>query len=279
MVLVGLFYNKAIFEQCGITTLPTTMDELYAVCETIKSKGITPIACGIKDAWVCSEMITSTILPATVGSRAWLDKLYNKEIDFTDPGYVEMLQNLKDISQYFPEGYVGLGYEDCQQMFLSEQAAMYMSGSFEISYFQEMNPDLQLGAIAYPGKTGPATAMNLGIATGYGVNKNTEHMDECLTYLNWLASAEGTDVFANGVTGFYGMNVNAGPITNEASNEWLTASQGKELIQMPGYECMNTEVPDYTTAIADTVYQLLVNGMSPADAAAHMQEQMAWYFD
>jgi hypothetical protein len=45
-----------------------------------------------------------------------------------------------------------------------------------------------------------------------------------------------------------------------------------------GYECMNTEVPDYTTAMADTVYQMLVNGLSPQEAADYMQNQMSWYF-
>lgn len=278
MVLCGLFYNKAIFEDCGITTPPKTMDELYDVCETIEAKGITPISFGIKTAWYASELFSSTILAATVGSRDYYDRLYNKEIDLTGPGYVKMLQNAKDISEYFPEGYEGLAYEDCQQMFLSEQAAMYLSGSFEIAYFEEMNPDIQLGAIAYPGEDGPATAMNMGIATGYGINKNTEHLEECLTYLNWLASAEGTDLFANNVTGFYGMNVNAGPISNEAANEWIEAAKGKDLLMIVGYECMNTEVPDYTTAMADTVYQMLVNGLSPEEAADYMQNQMSWYF-
>lgn len=34
-VQVALFYNKKIFEQCGIKQLPRTWDELVAVCETI----------------------------------------------------------------------------------------------------------------------------------------------------------------------------------------------------------------------------------------------------
>ena len=35
----GFIYNKALFEQAGITELPTTLDELRTVCEKLTDAG------------------------------------------------------------------------------------------------------------------------------------------------------------------------------------------------------------------------------------------------
>ena len=47
----AVVYNKKVFADCGITAVPKTLDELYAACEKIKAKNITPIATNFKDAW------------------------------------------------------------------------------------------------------------------------------------------------------------------------------------------------------------------------------------
>lgn len=278
MVVLGFHYNKKIFTECGITKTPETMAELIDICEKVKAKGYVPISNGIKDAWVNSELITSSALPAFIDSDSWVRKLLNKEINFEDSKYVGMLKSVKELSKYFPSGFEGIGYEDSQQMFLSEKSAMYMSGSFEVYYFQSNNPDLQLGCFAYPGVNGPSKGVNIGLATGYGINKNTKKMDAALTYINWLGSKEACEKFANGVVGFYGMNPEATELTNEVSKEWLALTKDREGIQMLGYEKLAAGKPDYTTAIADTVYQMLIKGKTPEEAAKYMQSQMAWYF-
>ena len=42
----GFIYNKALFEQAGITELPTTLDELRTVCEKLTDAGIQPFSSG-----------------------------------------------------------------------------------------------------------------------------------------------------------------------------------------------------------------------------------------
>jgi raffinose/stachyose/melibiose transport system substrate-binding protein len=49
--LVGFWYNTKTFADAGITTLPTTWDEFLTTVQTLKSKGITPIALAGKDTW------------------------------------------------------------------------------------------------------------------------------------------------------------------------------------------------------------------------------------
>src|SRR4051795_6190579 len=46
----GFWYSKNLFEKAGVTTTPTTMDEMNAAVTKLKGEGA-PIALGAKDAW------------------------------------------------------------------------------------------------------------------------------------------------------------------------------------------------------------------------------------
>ena len=48
----GVYYNKDIFDQVGITEEPKTWMELLAVCQKLKDAGIQPIMDNCQDAAV-----------------------------------------------------------------------------------------------------------------------------------------------------------------------------------------------------------------------------------
>ena len=278
MTIEGVHYNKDIFDACGVE-VPNTVDELLAACQKIEDAGYLAIAGGVGEAWYVSEEITSSILMATIGSGDWVQKLYNKEVDFTDDAYVTMLDTLLKLTDYYPDFYEGVGYEDSQQLFLAGQAAMYMSGSFELEYFTSTNPDLKLGCFPFPGQEAAPTAINFTAAVGIGAYADSKHLDEALTYLNWLASDEGGLAYANGVLGFFSPNPNASGLDNEIAAEWNGMTEGKETIHMLGYETMTENAPDYSTAVADTVYKMCTEGWTAEEAADYMQNQMSWFFE
>ena len=47
----GIYYSKTLFQQAGIASTPTTMDELEADVAKLKTINVAPIAVGAKDAW------------------------------------------------------------------------------------------------------------------------------------------------------------------------------------------------------------------------------------
>ena len=49
--MVGVWYNKELFEKAGIDAPPATWDEFLADVQKLKDAGITPIAVGEKDKW------------------------------------------------------------------------------------------------------------------------------------------------------------------------------------------------------------------------------------
>ena len=69
----GFIYNKALFEQAGITELPTTLDELRTVCEKLTDAGIQPFSSGFGEWWILPQTVYPSMSDAYDGDY---DKLF-----------------------------------------------------------------------------------------------------------------------------------------------------------------------------------------------------------
>jgi raffinose/stachyose/melibiose transport system substrate-binding protein len=142
-----IIYNKKILSANGLQP-PATWDELIAACKALKAKGVFCFANGTATAWQ-NETIVSALGSSIIG-KAFYSDLKAGKVDFTDPRYVSALEHVKDASQYFPDGFIGLDYASSQQLFVSGAAAMFAGGSFELANFKTQNKDLDLGVVAPP---------------------------------------------------------------------------------------------------------------------------------
>ena len=57
---MGVLYNKAIFEECGLKA-PDTLSDLESICETLKAKGYTPFMLAFQEQWVPQLMTGLTL--------------------------------------------------------------------------------------------------------------------------------------------------------------------------------------------------------------------------
>lgn len=190
-----VIYNKKIFADLGIEE-PQTWDELMADAKTIKDAGMFAFANGTATAWQ-NETIVSALTSSIMG-KGFYEDLAAGKTDFTDPRYVEALAKLKEISAYFPDGFVGLDYPSSQQLFSSGMAAMFAGGSFELATFKAQNPDLDLGVFAAPGKSADDEKL-VGVFYdgGYAANAAGTHKEAAIKFLNYLASKDFGQAFAN----------------------------------------------------------------------------------
>jgi hypothetical protein len=62
MGMIGFWYNKALFEQAGITAPPATWDEYLAAVEKLRAAGIDPLAIAGKDKWPSMHLWTYLVL-------------------------------------------------------------------------------------------------------------------------------------------------------------------------------------------------------------------------
>ncbi|RJQ39628.1 MAG: extracellular solute-binding protein [Nitrospiraceae bacterium] len=281
LVYLGFLYNKKIFESNNLNK-PETWDEFFKACEVLKSKGIIPIAQGAKDSWTLEELLSGPIIMPFVGGEEWKQKLIKGETDFLDAGFVKHLEVINKLKDYFPEGYEGIGYTDQQQMFISEQAAIYPSGSFETFYLKKMNPDLDFGCFATPVQNkGDKRWLNANVSFGYGINKNCKNMDAANTYVNWLVSAEGAQMLGDTVVGFYSRHPEVRGVADEQASEWLTylSPQSDNVMITWTYQYLKKQQPDVGTLTSEAVSKMWIGDYTPQQAAQHIQDGMKWFFD
>lgn len=186
-----VYYNKAIFADNGLEE-PTTWEELMAASKTLQDAGVTPYAVTGKDTWVL-PMLHDLFTAPRYGGPEFEEAVQAGEKDFTDPDYVASIDTMEQVTPYFPEDVVGVDYATAQTLFTSEKAAMYPGGSFELAFFQQQNPDLDLGVFAVPPPPGAVAdeAMTPGwVDASFGVNADSPDKEAALELVKWMGTAE-----------------------------------------------------------------------------------------
>ena len=190
-----VIYNKALFDANGIAE-PQTWDELIAAAQKLKDAGVMPFANGTATAWQNETVLFD--LTSSIMGKGFYDDLIAGKADFTDARFVEALTKLKEISAFFPDGFIGLDYPSAQQLFSSGMAAMFAGGSYELATFKTQNPDLELGVFAAPGKTAEDPKLvAIYYDGGYAMNAKGANKEAALKFLNYVASQEFGQAFAN----------------------------------------------------------------------------------
>jgi len=133
----ALYYNKEMFEKYGWDT-PETWAELMSLIPQIKEAGIVPIVTGGKDsrfAWFASALLVRSTGIDNFKSLCLGDDMTNwndDELGFTDA--VAKFKELVDAGAY-PNGVLGMSATEADQMFGTEQAAMYYEGAWKPNNF------------------------------------------------------------------------------------------------------------------------------------------------
>ncbi|MDB5472770.1 MAG: extracellular solute-binding protein [Devosia sp.] len=190
-----VIYNKALFDANGLEE-PQTWDELLALSQKLEDAGVMPFANGTATAWQ-NETIVFDLVSSIMG-RSFYDDLMAGTADFTDPRFTGALAKLKEISAYFPDGFIGLDYPSAQQLFASGMAAMFAGGSYELATFKTLNPDIELGVFAAPGiAADDEKLVGIYYDGGYAANAAGENKEAALKFLNYVASQPFGQAFAN----------------------------------------------------------------------------------
>jgi len=193
---IQILYNKKLFEELNLT-IPETWDELLQVAQKAKDAGFIPFANGTKDAWT-NETLFGGIAPTFYGGNDYYYEVIRGETTFEDPRLARALEKMLELRPYLPDNYEGVGYTDMQMMFAQEMAVMFVAGSYELGTMAQMNPDLEIGAFIVPGETRETPAYNSIYADGgYGINADSEHIEEALEFIRFTATKEYGEMFTS----------------------------------------------------------------------------------
>jgi raffinose/stachyose/melibiose transport system substrate-binding protein len=210
VMAASVIYNKDIFAQQGLE-VPTTWDELIAVCDQLKAAGIDPFYGTFKDDWTVAQgwydytaggsvdVIDFFDAMATEGAEVGADSPVSFEKDFAEP-MDRMMQLAKD---YTNSDAASRGYGDGNLAFSKGEAAMYLQGPWAFSEIAKTAPDLELGTFPLPMTDDPAdlgVRVNMDLAAM--IPEGSRHQEAARDFLEYLYLPENIEAYNASQLGF-----------------------------------------------------------------------------
>lgn len=233
----AFFYNKKMFEAGGVTTTPKTWDELLALCETLKSKGMTPLAyhpyfngfSWLADIFLGNQLGLETLKKIDAYSEApgistqdlaiaWKHGLIDPR---TSPGVLAWWPVAKQLLDYADRTIMQLppkaptGSPDQGTYFAAEKVPMIYDGTWAPGTVKDNGADFEVGSFAWPSLAGSyqyATDYNSAAAVG-GPNaawqfqistersdsslKEDGKMDAVLAWMQFFSTPEWNQAICN----------------------------------------------------------------------------------
>jgi len=186
--MLGIYYNKDLFEKVGITTIPTTIDELQKDCEILQKNNITPFAAIYKDSWTLNHL-WSCLQGATVGDAdSWVSDMNAGKGTFKTDNFGEIFDFCDLLKANSGNNYMDADSTAGFNAFASGDAAMLVSGEFSLLNAASINPNLNVGLFAVPATNNSSDAkLDVDVGITIGINKNTQNLDADLQVLNYLS--------------------------------------------------------------------------------------------
>ena len=193
----GIWYNKALFEECGLE-IPVTYDDLIHCAEVFNEKGIVPMARGTKDVWSSWSLMT---MHARYGFFDHIDGIFQGTDNWLNDDYLLFYEKLQDMSEkgMFPDNAASLGYWEATEMFLGGKAAMFDSGAWDTKKFDESEWKEDIGFWWGPTFSDGIGNQELAMKAPshpYCVSAKTKKYQAIIKFLKFYYGPEGTAIIA-----------------------------------------------------------------------------------
>ncbi|MEV8468440.1 ABC transporter substrate-binding protein [Fluviibacterium sp. DFM31] len=277
-VIHGFIYNKDAFAELGLE-VPTTEAEFFAVLDAIaEDGGYTPMAMGTNDQWEAATMGYNNIGPNYWKGEEGRNALLAGEQKLTDEGWVAPFRQLAKWGDYLGYGYEAQTYPDSQNIFTLGRAAIYPAGSWEISGFNAQ-ADFEMGAFNPPvPNAGDTCYISDHTDIGIGMNAATEHPEAAATFLNWVASSEFSNIFANALPGFFPLSNAPVNLEDPLAQEFISWRDKCESSIRSTYQILSRGTPNLENETWNASVAVIKGEESPEDAAQRLQDGLSsWY--
>ncbi|HEX6583809.1 MAG TPA: extracellular solute-binding protein [Thermoleophilaceae bacterium] len=195
--MVGVWYNKALFEKAGIDAPPATWSEFLDDVKKLKAAGITPIAVGEKDKWPGMFWWANLSL-RVAGSEAMTQA--GEDGSFDSEGFVKAGDELKKLidMEPFQKSFLAAPWPGANGeagTMAKRAAAMDLMGQWAPNEFAANTKDKKglgddLGWFPFPQVEGGAgkEGEQFGGGDGFAIGKDAP--DEAVDFVKYLSSRE-----------------------------------------------------------------------------------------
>ena len=277
-VIHGFFYNKDAFDKLGLQP-PATWEEFYKDLDAIKKDGTyTPIAMGTADMWEAATMGFQNIGPDYWKGEEGRLALIKGTQKYTDEPYIKTWQQLAKWKPYMPSGFEAVKYPDSQSLFTLGKAAVYPTGSWEISIF-EQQANFKMGIFKPPlEKAGDPCYISDHTDIAMGMNAATKYPEQAKEFLSWVASPEFATLYSNALPGFFSLSNQKVKVEDPLAQEFVSwRGECKSTIRN-SYQILSRGTPNLENELW-RVSAAVINGtMTPEQAGKEIQDGLdKWY--
>jgi len=275
----GFWYNKDLFAKAGITSTPTTLDELNAAVTKLKAAGITPIAVGAGDSWPAAhwwyQFALHTCSQDTISST--IADLKNAKFD--DPCWTKAGEQLQTFiaTQPFQQDFLSTpaqtGAGSSAGLVANGNAAMELMGDWNEGTIGGLTPDGKVPDFlawfpfpGIPGSTGDPTA-TLGGGDGFGCSATTPDPQACADLLAFILNTDNQKIYAASGAGIPTNPAAASALTSPRLQQISDAMANSSYVQLWFDTAFGTTVGNAMNA---AIITLFAGTGKPADVPAAM---------
>jgi raffinose/stachyose/melibiose transport system substrate-binding protein len=191
--VIGVFYNPDLFRQLDVQ-VPATFSQLLSVCGQIKAKG--------KAAWVLAGAAppNTGILSMELAANwvygpdpSWDAERAAGKVTFSGSLlWKNALQRVIDMNKAgcFEQGVEGVQTEAARQLFASGQAAMYGLPMAAYAATKQLNPNLTIATMPFPGPTPETSYVPVAPSDSLAVNKASPVRSAAVRFIDFLAQPQ-----------------------------------------------------------------------------------------
>ncbi|MGW0284450.1 ABC transporter substrate-binding protein [Streptomyces sp. NPDC003236] len=257
----ALFYRRSVFQQRGYE-VPTTWDQLIALCKRMKKDGLVPIAFGDKDAW--PAMGTFDQINFRLNGYDFHVELMAGKASWTDAKAKSVFDHWSELLPYHQDGAMGRTWQDAAQTLVAKKAGMYLLGSFVAQQFTDRADLDDLDFFAFP-EMNPAHGQDTVEAPtdGFMVSKAPKNHAGVVKLLEYLGTPEAEAVYLKADSSVVAASA-------EADTSSYTALQKKAYTMISGAKSLTQFMdrdsrPDFTSTVMQPALQKFIQNPKGVD--------------
>jgi ABC-type glycerol-3-phosphate transport system substrate-binding protein len=190
------FYSKKAFTKAGVTSVPTTWDELYAACDKLRAAGYTPLVYGNGGQSLGAEFYPwydASYMMIGAHSVADWKGLYNGNIPWNDPSNTAQLSKWAALKSKGCTNSDVLTKTNNLDNFTGGKAAMIVDGTWDTQKFTDaMKTDV--AAFVPPFSDTPIKGVVQFPGDGFAITSYSAHQAAAADFLAFVASDAGSKI-------------------------------------------------------------------------------------
>ncbi|MDG4825143.1 extracellular solute-binding protein [Asanoa sp. WMMD1127] len=185
--VTGVFYNKKLATQVGMTQPPATVAEFEQLLAKAKAAGVQPIMQFNKNT--AGINFPHQALQNQFGDPAQVaDWIFQKPgATFDTPAALKATQTIQQWAQagYFPKDANAIDYTAMVGEFQKGNGLFMFNGDWESANLDKGMPG-NVGFFLFPGETADAKHVAMSAPNTFGVGAKAKHADAAAFFLNWV---------------------------------------------------------------------------------------------